>query len=66
MVTLNAVGYETGEYMGTAASESDEDDDEADEGTISTESQASAAQDEGEQDVQEEDDPVNDSLAVAE
>ena len=44
MVTLNAVGYETGEYMGSAANESDEDDDEADEGTISTEPLASAAQ----------------------
>ena len=65
MVTLNAVGYETGEYMGSAASESDEDD-EADEGTISTEPQATAAQDEGGQDVQEVDDPLNDSLAVAE
>ena len=65
MVTLNAFGYETGEYMGSAACESDEDD-EADEGTISTEPQASAAQDEGEQDVQEEDDPINDSLTVAE
>ena len=51
--------------MGSAASESDEDDEE-DEGMISTEPQATAAQDEGEQDVHEIDDPLNDSLAVLE
>ena len=35
MVTLNAVGYATGEYIGFVASNSDEDDEE-DEGTISS------------------------------
>ena len=64
-MTLNAVGYETREYMGSAASESEEDN-EADKGTISTEPQATAAQNNGEQDVREVDNPLNDSLAVAE
>ena len=59
MVTLNAVGYATGEYMGSTVEESDEDDEEEG-GTNST-----MSQDVDEQGVQETDDELNDSLAVA-
>ena len=59
MVTLNAVGYATGEYMGSTVEESDEDDEE-EEGTNPT-----VLQDVGEQGVQETGDEFNDSLAAA-
>ena len=59
MVTLNAVGYATGEYMGSTVEESDEDNEEEG-GTNST-----MSQDVDEQGVQETDDELNDSLAVA-
>ena len=59
MVTLNAVGYATGEYTGSTVEESDKDDEE-EEGVSST------TQDEGEQSEKEIDDELNNSVLVAE